>query len=524
MDFTAQKQPALPNLSQSGLAILSGCLLALSFPNFNLAFLGWICFAPLLIAVKQGSLRTVYLIGLLAGMSGFSLGFYWVAIWAEKAMEIPPPLNFLFIVVFAFSFGQIFGVIALGYRWLLDRTRWDELLVFPVVLVSVFSVFPLLFKFRPGDSQWLVTWIIQPIDITGIAGLDFVMAVGSVLVYKLVGNPLRKSKRRWMILALIGVGGWLTLGWIKHLSWESELKGWSTRKIGIVQPNREVSLSKPMPDPGYSREYPWEMAISEQLVAQGAQLLIWPEGYLFGYAFWDSVQMAFQRTIARLKTPLLFYDVTWQIKHQKRRTFNSIIYLNETGERIESYEKIKLVPFSEYLPVVDKLAVFDWILGDYLDSLTPGKEPKVFKIGEMRIVPKTCYEPLFPAFVAESIGEDGAGKVILVQSQDGWFGQSSQPYQHLAVTVMRAVENRVPLIHVIQNGPSAVIRPDGGFAFLSPPFVRGGWVAALPFDPQYGGSFYSRFPNLFENGVRTLFLILLFSAFFNRKSKRTERL
>jgi apolipoprotein N-acyltransferase len=291
----------------------------------------------------------------------------------------------------------------------------------------------------------------------------------------------------------------------------------------MVQPNREVSLSRPMPDQGYSREFPWEMEISEKLVDEGAQILIWPEGYFFGYTFWESVRIAFRQHLARFNTPLFFYDATWRVQNQKRRNFNSILFLDEKGELIDSYDKMKLVPFSEYLPVFSDLTLFDWILGNYLDNLTPGQESKVFEVQGMRIVPKTCYEPLFPEFVAESIGQDGAGKVILVQSQDGWFGRSNQPYQHLALTVIRAVENRVPLIHVIQNGPSAVVNPEGSLAFLSQPFVRGGWVVTMPFHSHKGGSFYSRFPNLFVNSVRGLFLLLLFVSFINWKSDRAKR-
>ncbi len=494
------------------LAIISGILLSISFPDYNFFLCGWFCFVPLLIALDNRSNIQAYLIGSTTGFIALSIGFYWITSWAENAIRTPFPFSILFNLLYAFCVGQSFGLIAVLYCWIRRKLQWDEMVIFPVVFVSVLSLFPMIFEFKIGDSQSGFLSAIQPIEFTGIYGLDFIMVLSNVLLFKVVSFPLRRTGWKWMLIGGLLLLGWFSVGGIQLQRWDQEIIKWSSKPIGIVQPNREISLSRPRPEEGYSRSSPLEMEMSHILSSQGADLIIWPEGHFFGYTYWSQVKTAFSEHVRKMQKPLLFYDATYKLVKGKKRYFNTILYLNNSGELADSYDKIKLVPFSEYSPLTDKIPLLRWILGDYLDNLTPGSQTKVFKIGKMRIIPRVCYEPLFPEFVADSVGSDAAGKIILVQSQDGWFGKTSQPNQHMAATVMRAVENRVPLIHVINNGPSAVIDPAGRYLFKSGLFTKGQWVVELPFHPEKGGSFYSRFPRLFINIIRMIFVLLLVAS------------
>lgn len=503
------------------LSAVSGTLLACAYPPFNWELLGWVCFVPFLWALKEASGFQTYLAGLVLGICGIFIGFSWVAVWAEKALGTTTLPGVLFLIGFSFSFAQLFGVMAVLLRWLKLRTGFDDLFLFPLALVAVFTLFPLLFPFRLGDSQWRIPLVLQPIDMTGISGLDFTMALSNSLIFCLLSGGGSPGKRWGSVAGGLIILVWLGTGWGKWSAWEREIDNWPDKKIGIVQPNRPPALSKPRPEPGFSRLAPLEMILSKPLAAQGADLLIWPEGHFFGYTFWSRVREAFTNTIRNWQTPLVFYDATRRTDNGSQRAFNTAIFLDADGQKIEHYDKIKLVPFSEYLPVLNHLPLFGWILGEYLDTLTPGTETKVVALSGMKLVPKICYEPLFPGFVAQTIGEDGAGKVIIVQSQDGWFGKTGQPFQHMAVTVMRAVENRVPLVHVIQNGPSGVIAPSGRIQFLSEAFSRGSWLVEMPFHPERGGSFYSRYPMLFDTCIRIVCLLLIGYGLY-RTHKRTR--
>lgn len=491
-------------------AVLSGVLLFLSFPDFNLYILEWFAFVPLLFALEQRSYRQSYLLGVVTGTVAVYSGFNWMADWASIVIGIPFPLDQMISLAHAFCIGQIFGIIALSYQWLRHRTYVSDLLVFPVVVTTVFSVFPMLFYFKLGDAQSYFLPAIQGIELTGVYGLDFTIAMGNILVFKLIQLPLDRRGIKLWAACFLWLVVWFGYGLISLNSWDEKIEKWQPKMIGIVQPNRPVMLSRPKPEKGYSREFPLEMGMSQKLGKEGAEIVVWPEGHFHGYAFWSSVQQSFHRLIKEMGVPFIIYDSTFKIIKNKKHYYNTTIWINEQGKEVDQYHKMKLVPFGEYTPIIGKLPFIKTLLGDYLSDLTAGQEHQSFPVAGMNIVPKICYEPLFPIIVTQAIREEPRGKVLLVQSQDGWYGESNQPEQHMTVTALRAVENRVPLIHVINNGASAVILPNGRYAFKSPPFVRGSWIAAMPFDRDSGGSFFSRYPYLFIGVVWLVWLVFIF--------------
>ncbi len=493
------------------LAALSGIILGLAFPNTNFYLLAWICFVPYLLAIEGTDFRQAYVLGLIFGFCALNVGFYWIAEWAKIALGISYPLNLLFPVLYGFCISQAFGLVSSITVYVRASLKVSSTFVFPVIFVSVFSLFPMIFQFKLGDSQTSFQSIIQPVEFTGVYGLDFILLLFNSLVFTLILNF-----RKWRSISTLMAAGtvviWIASGIYLQNMWNHEISQWKSRKIGIIQPNREVTLERPKPLKGYSREYPLEMEMSKTLSQEGAEVIIWPEGHFFGYTYWSSVREAFINQAKKLGTHLLFYDATFKEDSGKKTFHNTVFHLSESGMLESQYDKMILVPFSEYSPLKGKVFFLDWILGDYLDNLTPGKSSMVFHMEGMNLIPKICYEPLFPEFVAESVAGVETGGVIVVQSQDGWFGKSSQPEQHLAATLLRAVENRTPLIHVINNGPSSVIDPAGRIVFKAPKFERGGWVVDMPFHRQINGSFYSNYPGLFINCIRTAcFLLILFS-------------
>lgn len=501
------------------LSILSGTLLTLSYPDFNLFYFGWISFIPLLIAIRNTDLRNAYLAGVIAGFTGYCIGFYWIESWARLALEVPFPFSVGFVFIYAFCFAQVFGMACGLFQWLINRVETSPVFVFPLTMVSVFSAIPMVFQFHFGDSQTTFLAGIQAIEFTGVYGLDFVMLMVNSLLYNLLFNRHDPFLSKTNIGALAIVLTWMAFGTYSLDKWSDSIDKWSYKNIGLVQANRPVSLGAPKRRGDENVESLLEFQLSKKISKQELDVIIWPEGYFFGYEFIENVKQSFKRFIQKIDTPLIFYDPTSAKKGDKTLYHNTIHYLDRNGNRLGFYHKRKLVPFGETMSMFGDLPFIGWILGDYLDNLTPGNEDKIFELDEMRLIPKTCYEPLFPDFVAESIGEDANGKVILVQSQDGWFGETSQPNQHVAATILRAVENRVPLIHVINNGPSTIVDPAGRVSFQAQAFKTGAWVSKMRFSSQHGGSFYSRNPNLFINIIRGLALLLVLYSVLIRKRK-----
>ena len=142
-----------------------------------------------------------------------------------------------------------------------------------------------------------------------------------------------------------------------------------------------------------------------------------------------------------------------------------------------------------------------------------------FPIEGMRVVPKICYETAFPEFIAEAIGSDAGGKVLLFVSQDNWFGESSQPFQHRAMSIVRAVENRVPMLHLINNGPSVAALPSGRAIAGTPAFSRAEMLVDLPYSPTSGGSFFTRHAQHLNWFWYTALAVLLGCALWPRRRR-----
>jgi apolipoprotein N-acyltransferase len=123
----------------------------------------------------------------------------------------------------------------------------------------------------------------------------------------------------------------------------------------------------------------------------------------------------------------------------------------------------------------------------------------------MNIIPLICYETTFPEFVGEAVQQTLAQRNLTV-------GTTHLPYQHVMPSVLRAVENRLPLVHVANNGPSIAATPDGNVIFTSEFQQSAGYVVDIPHSNAEQGRFYSRHPTLLTNIIKFLFVLTLIAV------------
>jgi apolipoprotein N-acyltransferase len=514
----------LMDIKRFGLASFSGVLLALSYPSYNLYYLQWVAFIPLLFSLKDQSIKSAYIQGVITGFWGICIGFYWIANWSTVVMEIAFPLNYGITIAHSLAVAQIFGIIFSLFQWVRKHFPDYNILTLPLIFVAIFTSFPTIFKFSLGDAQSYFLPAIQLIEFTGVYGLDFIIILVNIVLYSYFNGMKSLLKKIQIVTAILIIFIWFFGGWMKLNTWDQKIKNWDLVKVGIIQTNSAASMSKSKPSPPYSRSYPLEMALSEELASQNPVAIIWPEGNFFGITFWSSIKTAFLKHVSKLKIPLILHDITISQPNGQRKTYNSSVFFPGNGEGIHFYHKMIRVPFGEYVPFIDDFWLLKKLLGSFITNLNKGESHKIFDVINIRFVPKICYESLFPSFVAESINQDGQGKVLLVQSQDGWYGESSAAEQHLASSALRAVENRVPLIHVINNGSSGIISPNGRYEAKLKPFRQVSKVISFHFDSNAGGSFFSAYPYFFLNSVRMLFLMLIFSTYWMQyKSRSIEK-
>lgn len=490
----------------------SGAMLALSslFPAFFV--LAWVAFVPLLIALRQAqSLFHAYRLGLCAGLVLYAMSTYWMVDFIQLLDDYSLPISVGFASLYWFYCAQMLGLIAtLNYYC---RKNNSELWAFAVIVCAVFAFFPTLFSVQVGETQSQFLLALQAIELTGVHGLDFIIALTNGLIAKALLGQAYFSKRSTG-LAYAFVFTWFAYGAWSLQHWDKQLSTASTFKLGLIQANEKPSTEPATPQPGYSRTYPLEMEMAEHLVKQQVDLLVWPEMRTRKFYEKAYVQAAYQRRVSTWKTPVVFQDREVQSENEKRSLFNTATLLDEQGNIANQYRKMKLIPVAEYLPwLQNSQKIKNWLrqeFGSFFSDFTPGAKHEYFLTQISRaqssnassepllLIPLICYEVMFPRFVAHSV--DGAAtapphnnRLLLAQSNNGWFGDTRQPYQHLGASVLRSVENRLPLVHAVNNGPGAVVLPNGETLFQTAYRQTKAYAIDVPMLKETGGNtFYSR--------------------------------
>lgn len=477
----------MASLASAGL-----CAVSALFPQYYL--LGWIAFVPFLLGLQQcRSAWQGYGFGLLTGLFVFGFSTYWMV----EFIQIFKGYSFIHGVSLAslywFYCSQIFGVIAVLTHY--GRRGNAVLWVFPTALTLVFAYYPVLFPWQIGNAQNQFLVALQATDITGVSGLDFIIGIVNVLIAQaLIGRSVFFQRSVWAAYALVAV--WFIYGVFSLTYWQKAAGSWETLKVGLVQPDEPPVIGTPDPRSGFSLSYPVEMDLTEQLVAAGAELVIWPE-YNRQYYNKPFVKAAYQRQVANMAGPLLFQSIEEEGRGEQALKFNTVTLLNESGDQIGKYRKIKRIALAEYLPLfASSEIVKGWIrqyMGEFFGNYSAGPEPKKFDIGNISITPFICYEITFPSFVAASIAATGAD-IVTVQSNNGWFGDTRVPYLHVGASVLRSVENRRPLVHVMNNGLGVVSLPSGRILLQTAPREIAGYLLDVPYNKSAFITFYSRFP------------------------------
>ena len=513
------------------LALLSGFVLSLAFLEHNYFYYAWFGFIPLLLAIDKTTLIQSYLLGLITGMTMFTTSAYWIVDFITLSKDYGVQSDYLLAALYWFYSAHSIALAIVLFNGLRQYSRLHEFLLFPLILVIFSSTFPMLFSIRLGDTQVNFHIALQAIEFVGVQGLDFIILLFNILVYRILVNAFsahpkdsQHSKLPLLVSTLL-IGSWFLYGTISYSSWQAKIATWDTLKVGIVQMNEIPKLGDRVQYPGYSQAYPPEMEMTERLSSAGAEIIIWPEAQSKKYLNNHTVKRAYQQNMSLLNKDLIFQDfehIRDPISGEIIEKYNTAIMINANGEQVGSYQKMKRIPFGEYVPVFEKDSTpSKWVenfFGDFSSGLSKGEEHQVFKHSKINIIPLICYETTFPEFVAEAVQHTLAqrnlavGTLLVGLSNDGWFGSTHLPYQHVMPSVLRAVENRLPLVHVANNGPSIVVIPDGSVIFTSAFQQSAGYVVDIPHSSAEQGSFYSRHPSLFNNIIKFIFVLTLLAA------------
>lgn len=460
--FSSKIHPLRPWVSAS----LSGVLLLLSFPEPGLSILAWMAFLPLLYAVRDKTPKDSFKLGFLSGFVAYAGIFYWLNIVMTTYGKLPLLVSFSLTLLMA-------AYLALYLASAICLTRFAEdhsvppLLSFPFLWVALEYTRAHLLSGFPwaslGYTQYRTLPLIQIADMAGVYGVSFLIILINIFLFQLWRWVRGKNGATYPFLATAAAVSLLLLTlFYGFISLNRDDAG-KEIKVALAQGNIPQDVKW---NPSFQEE---TVAIYERLSRQisgtATQLVVWPESSL---PFFFQKEPAYTARISslaqELNSHLVVSSPALEYEDGKERLLNSAYLISSDGSTLGRSDKVHLVPFGEYVPLATFLPFVNKIvqgIGDFSPgtSITPLTAP----FGKMGLL--ICFEGIFPEISREYV-LNGAGLLVNI-TNDAWFGDSSAPYQHLSMTVFRAVENRVPLVRAANTGITAFIDSRGHIQGMS---------------------------------------------------------
>jgi apolipoprotein N-acyltransferase len=469
--------------------VLSGLFVAASFPRTGLWALAWVAWVPLIAALGRArGRREAFGAGLLAGGISTFLLLAWIPGVMVRYGSLPPVAAWGAYVLVALLLACYPAAACLLVKHLMLRGGGGWVLAFPAAWVlgeyalsfSPFGGFPWLLA---GYTQADRLPVIQVADLAGVYGVSaLVMAVNTAVACALTG-------RGWF-RRLAPLGGAAVLLASALLYGELELKHW-----GKVEPRYEAAMLQGNLHEGepeavladkFQRGY---VAMADRLPPGEIDLLVLPESPAPKlWALDDDYRREMQALARRYPLGLILSN----IRLEGERYYNSAFFLDRRGALAGIYDKVHLVPFGEYIPAARLFSFLETISRD-VGAFSAGRRHAVFPLGEETAAALVCFEAVFPSLVRK-FARDG-GRLLVNITNDGWYGASAAPWQHLAISRFRAVENRRFFLRAANSGVTACIEPTGRIQSATGILQRAVGRGRFAFVRER--SFYTRYGDVF---------------------------
>lgn len=466
-------------------AIISGLLYFVSFPGFDMWPLTFVALVPLYLSLfGQPTKRAVWL-GFLTGLSMNLGGFYWLLNMLRTFSGFPTPLCLVFVVIICSYQGSRLALMG----WLHGRAvnrRWPVPVVFAAAFATSELVFPLLFPWYYAASFHKVPILMQLADVGGP------ILVGLVLVA--VNLAIAEPVRAWLVVArakangekvpaeggplpgglpidrrVVGVGVLalvlaLVYGAIRIPMTQKRVAAAESAKVGYVQGNMALMQKREDPGEGLRRH----RRMSAELRDKGADFVVWSESSVTFSVTEDSMKNGFfrDRFAASLQMPAIFGAVLVRRDPNRpdgARLYNTALATDAKGEITGRYDKQFLLAFGEYLPFGDTFPIlYKWSPHSGRFSQGTSLEPVDIDIKGTKHKASVliCYEDILPGFTNRAVTH-AEPELLVNMTNDAWFGDTLEPWQHLALAKFRAIEHRRFLIRSTNSGVSAIIDPTG---------------------------------------------------------------
>ena len=447
-----------------------GSLTILSFHPFNITIINLIIFPLFFYLIvyinkksksvyrKKPFLKNLFIFGLLFGFGFYLSGISWItnSLTFDDNFRVLIPFAFLLIPLFLSLF-IAFPVLLIGPYL---NFNFSSLLLFSGILAfsdylraQIFTGFP--WNLWAYSTVWM-NEIIQVVNLIGLYSYNLVLitifTLPAIIFFRVSTTKkiINSILISFIILSLFIFGNY-------------EI---NKNKIKLSEVNDKVFVK--IVSPNFDLKY----GLTEEQIEERFKKLIrysdpskdkktvfiWPEGVFSGYSY-DEV-FTFKEMILKnfSKEHTIIFGIN-QLDPKSGNFYNSMLVVDNNFKIIQNYNKRKLVPFGEFLPLENFLNNFGLKkITEGHGSFLRGNKNKSISIDKINFLPLICYEVIFPDLIQKS--ELGTNLIINI-SEDGWFGNSIGPDQHFTKSIFRAIENNTFLLRSANKGISAIIDNKG---------------------------------------------------------------
>lgn len=446
------------------LSLLSSFLLILSFPTFDIEFLAWFALVPLLIALRNKNLKSAFGLSFLSGI-GFFMGiFYWINIIDGFSM-----IEFLLLGVYL---GSYFGLFGFLLNFMSEKNTFPHIVTAPSLWVATEYIrshadFLSLPWGLLGHSQYLNIHFIQIASFTGVYGISFLLVMVNVAVCEAILSLIAYRKKKAFMHSLrFYISSAITIvfivsSYIYGIAAAKEQPDDKKMQVTVIQGNIPQSMKwKPELLKLHIKKH---VALSEEAARARTSLIIWPETAVQGFLPNDRYLLdTFSSLAHTTRTHFLVGGsqrpkfVNQGIKNEYR--YNSAFLISPEGAIVRFYNKIRLLPFGEYIPYEKTVPWPKRYIGSTSNYLA-GNSFTLFNIQGIKFGALICWENIFPELFRQFI-RNGADFMVNI-TNEAWFGDTAAPYQFVSMSVFRAVENRISIVRCGNTGISCFIDPFG---------------------------------------------------------------
>ena len=472
--------------------------LPLAFPfragdlRFDLGMaLGWIALIPFALMLRGLRPRAAFVWGACSGTAGFVGILFWLYVVVRVFGHAPVVVGLGAILLLSAYCGVHLGLAAALCAKLEPAAGWAAALVLPASWVvaehlrsfDLFGGFPWAYL---GYSAHTNGPILQLAALGGVYGLSFLLATFASLVSR------RRISAAFALLALSHAAG---VG-LRLASPDADAGSRPPLRAALVQANIPQD-QKWAPE---SAREAFELHLETARLAAKTgplDLILWPET---SAPFLLEIEQTARDELAALARETQAAVVLGGMgieRGQGRdvRFYNSVFAVAPDGRFVDRYDKSKLVPFGEYVPLRAALGFLSGIATGLAPvDVTPGPGARPLDglgvlSGDHAVAPLICYEVIYPKQVRQAV-QRGA-RVLLNVTNDAWYGRTSAPHQFLAIAATRSAEHGVPMLRAANTGVSAVVDSGGWVREQTEIFEQSALAAVVP-AARASTTFYTR--------------------------------